>query len=66
MITPSEIRKYFREVRREGEKVTWPDRKETVVTTAMVFIVVALISMFLFISDQIIAEIIQFILSFAS
>jgi len=46
--------------------VTWPDRKETVVTTAMVFIVVALISMFLFISDQIIAEIIQFILSFAS
>ena len=28
--------KFLQEVRAEGEKVTWPTRKETLVTTAMI------------------------------
>jgi len=34
--------KFLQEVRAEGEKVTWPTRKETTVTTMMVVMVVSL------------------------
>ena len=34
--------KFFQEVREETEKVTWPSRKETMITTAMVFVMVAI------------------------
>ncbi len=54
--------KFFKEVRIETKKVTWPSRKETTVTTVMVFIMVALASVFLMVSDQVIAKLIQFIL----
>jgi preprotein translocase subunit SecE len=33
--------------------VTWPTRKETMVTTAMVFLMVFLASLFFFVVDQI-------------
>ena len=33
---------FIQQVRAEGSKVTWPTRKETAVTTVMVFIMVAL------------------------
>jgi len=32
--------KFIEEVRQEVSRVTWPTRKETVVTTAMVFVMV--------------------------
>ena len=32
--------KFLQEVRAEGQKVTWPTRKETTVTTMMVFVMV--------------------------
>jgi preprotein translocase subunit SecE len=38
--------KFFREVRQEVSKVTWPTRKETMITTAMVFVMVVLASLF--------------------
>ena len=44
---------FFREVRREISKVTWPTWKETWLTTVMVFIMVALTMVFFFIVDDI-------------
>ena len=46
---------FFREVRQETSKVTWPSRKETVTTTIMVFAMVILASLFLYVVDQVIA-----------
>ena len=55
-------REYVRQVRSELAKVTWPSRKETTVSTIAVFIMVALAAAFLFLADQVIAFVIQFIL----
>lgn len=55
--------KYFKEVRLEAKKVTWPSRKETIASTIAVFIMVALASVFLFLSDQILAWIVSKILN---
>ena len=43
---------FFRQVRQETAKVTWPSRKETVVSTAMVFVMVVLASVFFLLVDQ--------------
>lgn len=45
--------KFFREVRGEMIKVTWPSRKETLVTTGLVFAMAALAALFFFLADQI-------------
>lgn len=42
---------FFRQVRTEVSKVTWPSRKETVITTAMVFVMVGMASVFFVIVD---------------
>jgi preprotein translocase subunit SecE len=44
--------KFVREVRTEVSKVTWPGRKETLVTTGLVFAMAALAAVFFFIIDQ--------------
>jgi preprotein translocase subunit SecE len=46
--------KFIREVRAEVSKVTWPSRKETLVTTGLVFAMAALAAIFFFIADQLI------------
>lgn len=46
---------FIREVRQEVSKVTWPTRKETMVSTGMVFLMVILAAMFFFFVDQILA-----------
>ena len=46
---------FVREVRQEASKVTWPTRKETGVTTAMVFLMVFLASIFFLLVDQILS-----------
>ena len=53
---------FVREVRQEVDKVTWPTRKETGVTTVMVFIMVFLLMIFFFFVDQILAWGIKLIL----
>ncbi len=45
--------KFLQEVRAEGQKVTWPTRKETTVTTMMVFVMVAVASIFFLLADQV-------------
>ena len=54
--------KFLQEVRSETSKVTWPTRKETVITTIMVFIMVAVASVFFFAADQIIRVLVTFVL----
>ena len=42
---------FINQVRAEGRKITWPSRKETWITSVMVFIMVALAAVFFWIVD---------------
>ncbi len=53
---------FIQQVRQEVSKVTWPTRKETTITTIMVFIMVALAAVFFLIVDQFISILIKMIL----
>ncbi len=53
---------FIREVRQEAGKVTWPTRKETGITTAMVFVMVVLAALFFFLVDTAVAKLIQLVL----
>ena len=44
---------FFQQVRQEVSRVTWPTRKETMVTTAMVFVMVFIAAAFFFVVDQV-------------
>ena len=46
--------KFVREVRAEVGRVTWPTRKETLVTTGLVLAMAALAAVFFFVADQVI------------
>ena len=50
---------FVREVRAEVAKVTWPTRKETMITTAMVFVMVVLASLFFLAVDWVLGTIID-------
>ena len=54
--------KFLQEVRTETNKVTWPSRRETMITTAMVFVMVAVSSVFFLVADQIIRMVVTFVL----
>ena len=54
---------FVREVRQEISKVTWPSRKETTITTGMVFVFVFIATIFFFIVDQILSNGVQFLLN---
>ena len=43
---------FVQQVRREVAKVTWPTRKETMVSTVMVFVFVFVAATFFFLVDQ--------------
>ena len=45
---------FVREVRAEVAKVTWPTRRETMVTTGMVFVFVFIAAIFFLLADKII------------
>ena len=53
---------YIRQVRAEGSKVVWPNRKETVTTAIMVMIMTALLALFFFGIDSFFSTIVQFLL----
>ncbi|MDE0147200.1 MAG: preprotein translocase subunit SecE [Rhodospirillaceae bacterium] len=58
--------KFLREVRQETSKVTWPSRRETVQTTVMVFVMVALVAVFFMIVDWLLGSVVQAILGLGS
>ena len=45
---------FLQQVRDEASKVTWPTRRETMITTGMVFVMSAVAAIFFLIADQII------------
>ncbi len=47
---------FIRQTRQEIAKVTWPTRKETLITTGMVFAMTILAAVFFFIVDQVMSE----------
>jgi preprotein translocase subunit SecE len=49
------IAEFAHQVRQEASRVTWPTRKETMVTTAMVFLMVFIAAVFFFVVDQILS-----------
>jgi preprotein translocase subunit SecE len=53
---------FVAEVKREVGKVVWPTRRETMLTSIMVFIMVVIMSVFLFTVDQLWTIITQWIL----
>ena len=55
---------FFRQVRTEVAKVTWPSRKETTLTTTMVFVKVVLASLFFLAVDATLSTLITWILGF--
>jgi preprotein translocase subunit SecE len=57
---------FVKEVRQEAAKVTWPTRKETTVSTAMVFVMVVLAALFFFLVDQVLSLGVRFILGLGS
>jgi preprotein translocase subunit SecE len=46
---------FMQEVRQEVSKVVWPTRRETTVTTIMVFIMVFLAAIFFLAADQVLS-----------
>jgi preprotein translocase subunit SecE len=58
--------KFMQEVRNETQKVTWPSRRETAITTAMVFVMVALASVFFLVADQLIRILVTYLLGIGS
>ena len=53
---------FIREVRQEANNVTWPTKKETGVTTVMVFVMVFIAAIFFLLTDQVIAWLVKLVL----
>lgn len=53
---------FVRQVRQETAKVTWPTRKETIVTTVLVFIMLFIFAIFFLVADRALAWIVAIIL----
>jgi preprotein translocase subunit SecE len=57
---------FFREVRAEARKITWPSRRETWITTVMVMIMVLLAGVFFLVVDEVLSRGIEFALKIPS
>lgn len=55
MMAKTSPAQFVRQVRQEVSKVTWPTRKETAISTVMVFIMVFLLAIFFFLVDRLIS-----------
>ncbi|MCP4935121.1 MAG: preprotein translocase subunit SecE [bacterium] len=57
---------FMREVREEVSKVSWPSRRETIVTTIMVLIMAIAAAIFFMLADQVISKVVKIVLGFGS
>jgi preprotein translocase subunit SecE len=53
---------FFKEVRQEVNKVTWPSRRETTITTIMVFVFATAAGLFFLLADQVIRMVVTTLL----
>jgi len=58
--------KFLQEVRSETQKVTWPTRRETAITTLMVFIMSTAAGVFFLFADQVIRFVVTLVLGIGS
>ena len=56
--------KFSREVKQEAARVSWPSRKETLTSTAIVLVITVIASLFFVMVDGLAAWVIQLILGF--
>ncbi|MBD22817.1 MAG: preprotein translocase subunit SecE [Alphaproteobacteria bacterium] len=56
------IRDFYKEVKQEALKITWPTKPEVITTTIMVFIFVFLASVFFLLVDKIVSFLVEYIL----
>jgi preprotein translocase subunit SecE len=64
MATTKSPVEFFKQVRQEVNKVTWPTRKETTLTTTMVLAMVVMASIFFLLVDLLLSKGISLILGF--
>ena len=57
---------FMQQVRQEIGKVTWPSRKETMITTIMVFVMSVVAAVFFLIADQVLSMAVKLILGLGS
>ncbi len=55
---------FMREVKEEVDKVSWPSRRETMVTTIMVVIMAIVAAIFFMLADQVISKLVKIVLGF--
>ncbi len=53
---------FYRQVKQEVKKVTWPTKNEVIKTSIMVMIIVAIASTFFFFVDQILGWVVKLVL----
>ena len=53
------VAEFAQQVRQEVSRVTWPSRKETMVTTGMVFLMVIIAAGFFFVVDQVFSYLVR-------
>ena len=56
------IVKFYKEVKQERLKITWPTKPEVITTTIMVFIFVILASVFFLLVDKIVSFLVEYLL----
>ncbi|CDK97238.1 putative preprotein translocase membrane subunit [Magnetospirillum gryphiswaldense MSR-1 v2] len=61
MMAKTSPAQFVKQVRQEAAKVTWPSRKETTVSTMMVFVMVVLAAVFFLLVDQVFATAVKFV-----
>ena len=54
---------FFRQVKQEVKKVTWPSKKEVNQTLVMVIVIVAIAATFFFVVDQLLGWIVRLVFS---
>lgn len=53
---------FAKDVLQEGKKVIWPGQRDVLLTSAIVFVITLVFSIFFFVIDQGLSKVIQFIL----
>ncbi len=60
-MTIPNIAQFLQEVRQESTKVTWPSRRETVISTGMVFVMVVIASLFFLGVDWVLSNLMKLV-----
>lgn len=54
---------FLQQVRAETAKITWPSRRETMISTVMVLVMVVVAALFFFAADQLISWVLSYVLN---